>query len=122
MELKVGAFYVTRDGRKARIYALDGEANTGAEVHGAVLDDGENGKAWEPANWSRDGEYISGAQSSQDLISVWVEPASKLIAWVCIQRTSPTGPTARDGDIWFSAMAAQPNSAYWRRAPWLDEP
>lgn len=48
---KPGETYKTRDGREARIYAVDGRGDF--SIHGAILDkDG-----WYPAEWTKSGRH-----------------------------------------------------------------
>ena len=48
---KPGETYKTRDGREARVYAVDGRGDF--SVHGAILDkDG-----WSPAEWTKSGRH-----------------------------------------------------------------
>ena len=73
--------YRTRDGRKARIYATDGEQ--GKLVHGAVKHK-EHG--WQSMLWFADGHYDHGGiiQHPYDLIEV--RPRHKRTVWVNVYR------------------------------------
>lgn len=71
MKIEVGKFMKTRDGRKVRIYAVDGCGNE--HVHGAILLD-EN--LWLAEVW--DDEGVSGCPGelgASDIVSEWEEPA-----------------------------------------------
>ena len=111
MKIEVGKFYKTRDGRKARIYALDGLGRY--HVHGAIL----KGDRWVVETWANTGVetwantgeyYCSVVSSGSDLISEWKEPKPRFLAWV--------GAT---GWLYFTSNEPAPG---WTRAPWLDEP
>ena len=54
--------YKTRDGREARIYAIDGRG--GYPLHGAVLDSG----GWNAATWDRAGRLIDNEKNDLDLM------------------------------------------------------
>ena len=51
--IKIDKQYLTRDGRKVRIYATDGAFPT--PIHGAVLSVYD--QAWFPMKWYEDGRY-----------------------------------------------------------------
>lgn len=70
--IEVGKHYQTRDGRKARIYALDGCAPH--VVHGAILDE----EGWESySGWMTSGKYFGEDDSSpRDLIAPWIDKPS----------------------------------------------
>jgi hypothetical protein len=61
--IKPGADCVTRDGRKAHIYAV-GQAGI-YSIHGAVGDDVET--------WTEEGTYNHETKSCWDLVGPWVE-------------------------------------------------
>jgi len=67
MKIESGKYYKTRDGRKARIYATDGDGDY--PICGAILDD--NG--WQPAIWDSKGRGYAKVmlQSAIDIISEW---------------------------------------------------
>jgi hypothetical protein len=68
---KPGETYKTRDGREARVYAVDGGRNQNI-IHGALLMDG----AWLSQTWSSDGRMIKGNLCPEDLMppkrGLWV--------------------------------------------------
>jgi hypothetical protein len=66
--IEAGKFYRTRDGRKARIYATDGQSPL--SIHGAIaLDVG-----WNTFRWEKNGSYYEGSEESQnDLIAEWID-------------------------------------------------
>lgn len=68
LKLEVGRYYRTRDGHKARIYALDGDGDV---VHGAIWFD-----AWRMVSWDSEGHFYvnSGTESPNDLVAEWEEP------------------------------------------------
>lgn len=70
MELNVGKWYRTRDGRKVIIYALNGMDPF--PVHGAILT--EDG--WAIRVWNRDGYDWNSSESPKDIVGVWMEPPS----------------------------------------------
>ncbi len=65
MNIEAGKFYNTRDGRRARIYAIDSGGDF--PVHGAIFDEGH----WLlPDGWKLSGRYYSeDAGSQEDLVS-----------------------------------------------------
>lgn len=77
--IKPGAMCRTRDGRKVRIYAVDGYYRP---VHGAVL---EGKDTWSTCQWFGDGNLFMLEQNNLDLIGPWVEKPivdwSKMPAW-----------------------------------------
>ncbi|MCD8349114.1 MAG: hypothetical protein LUC93_00695 [Planctomycetaceae bacterium] len=69
LNIKVGKYYRTRGGHKARIYALDG--NGGKAIHGAVANAyGE----WLHCIWNSRGMNFDDRESEIDLVSLWVDP------------------------------------------------
>lgn len=76
MKLEIGKYYTTRDGRKARIYAVDGDKNW--RVHGAILEGGE----WCHAAWRGNGKAMwNGHEVDTDLVSEWTDPGPRRLAW-----------------------------------------
>lgn len=77
MNIEVGKFYKTRNGLKARIYALDGNDF----IHGAVQVDSQ----WLLFAWQKDGRYIADRESGWDLIAPLIDKPefdrSLLPAW-----------------------------------------
>lgn len=70
--------YRTRDGRKVRIYAVDGKGPSSV-VHGAV----NAGDGWVPLSWHADGRYNT-QTGMADLIEV--PPRIKTKAWLNVYR------------------------------------
>lgn len=73
MKLEVGKYYVTRNGKKVRIYATDGNGCT--PVHGAVYTDG-----WTQLRWALDGLRLSHGREQYDIVGPWEEPLREI--WV----------------------------------------
>jgi len=109
MEIKVGTFYKTRNGRKARIYALDG-VPLQSEIHGAITDPVL--EKWGNITWFSNGGFIKGPDHRLDIVSEWEEPKPKLKAWV----------NEQNGAVELNPEMSGRNITYWKRAPWLDEP
>ena len=70
--------YKTRDGRDARIYAIDG--NPEYPVHGAILSD----SGWNGATWCTEGRWLSSFNSPNDLVVV--KPTVKVDMWLNVYR------------------------------------
>lgn len=117
MKIEAGKFYKTRNGRKARIYAVDGHGEY--PFHGAYLRDSD----WVLHMWKAGGRNLDDHEESiYDLVSEWTEPKPKpkLLAW------------GEDLNRGYSAMAViyclddiDPNKlslGNFCRLPWLDEP
>jgi hypothetical protein len=106
MKIEVGKFYKTRDGRKARIYAVDGRDYT--KIHGAVFEDG----GWASLTWFENGIfYIDGKEYVLDLVSEWEEPKPRMLAYF----------SRYSGEVFlFSSKPAA--SLGFEPAPWLDQP
>lgn len=87
MTIELGKQYRTRDGRKVRVYAVDG----GGEfcVHGAILVD----DTWISMAWRGDGSWI-GKDSSAELIEV--KPRIKRKFWVNVYKHCVMGDTHID--------------------------
>ncbi len=69
MNIEPGKFYRTREGRKVRIYATDGEGPY--KIHGAVFVDGE----WVFDTWLLDGTVFADRRNNDDdIIAKWIEP------------------------------------------------
>lgn len=82
MNIEVGKFYKTRDGRRARIYAVDGSEF--GHIHGAISNSGGwYSQAWDANGqvWSTNGHIFIGSEACRDLIGEWVEPRSGTL-WV----------------------------------------
>jgi hypothetical protein len=63
LRLEVGKYYRTRDGRKVRIYALDGEG--GFPIHGAVLE----ADGWDSSDWTLSG--VSVYTGPENIVGEW---------------------------------------------------
>lgn len=74
MKIEVGKFYKTRDGRKVRIYALDGYSDK-TPIHGAVL----KSIGWVFEEWHQGGTFNSSGNSYSDIVSEWEEPKSGIV-------------------------------------------
>lgn len=69
MKIEVGKFYKTRDGRKARIYAVDGRVHD-ERIHGAIWDNG-----FGLCGWAEDGSFYGDhSVSENDLVPEWEDP------------------------------------------------
>jgi hypothetical protein len=69
LQIEVGKYYTTRDGRKVRIYAVDGRGSQ--PVHGAILrEDG-----WQTNLFNSNGGYFRDSTNphSSDIIAPWIE-------------------------------------------------
>ena len=62
--IELGKKYRTRDGREARVYAVDGDLDR--RVHGAT----KEVSGWTIRSWFKDGCYWSDCRGSNDLIEV----------------------------------------------------
>jgi len=85
MEIKVGAFYKTRGGQKARIYAVDG--CNGEVIHGAIFQTGQ----WASISWLPSGSAYSNSQSEYDLIEEWTEPKKTKELWLWVYYLPDSG-------------------------------
>lgn len=76
MTISMDKAYQTRDGRKVRIYAVDGESCSA--VHGAYWSD----TFWSLGAWDGDGSWLPGAKlkHSKDLIEA--RPRIKRDVWI----------------------------------------
>jgi hypothetical protein len=107
MQIEVGKYYRTRDGRKARIYAVDGSGN--AAIHGAVHHDGK----WSTACWLSDGYYYDAkVPQSLDLISEWIDKPE--VDWSAMPRWAEWVAMDKDGE-WtlFSAKPSMDIGCWW---------
>lgn len=88
LPLEVGKFYLTRDGRKARIYATDGLKGSSHQIHGAIFCEGN----WMRCGWESGGEaYKAGGTHPSDLVSDFVEPRTEPFTF----ETWPVGAVVR---------------------------
>lgn len=81
MKIEAGKFYRTRDGHRARVYAVDGRDPYPA--HGAIFFDGAG---WIGNTWTIEGSVsVALHPRCYDLISEWVDKPvvdwSKMAAW-----------------------------------------
>lgn len=94
MKIEVGKYYRTRDGRKARIYAVDGRE--GSNIHGAVL----NEIGWITSTWAITGQWVS-AETGRDLISEWIDKPE--VDWSAMPKWAEWVAMDADGEWrWFS--------------------
>jgi len=92
-EFKPGE-YLTRDGRKARVYATDGSPEY--PIHGAILvmqsSDDEGG--WHSESWQAKGAYIENEENGRDLMQpkreMWVNVYPSTTAEACVTSSWPT--------------------------------
>lgn len=77
MKIEAGKFYLTRHGKKAKVYDL---VKTNGEncIHGAVLYD----FGWGIHSWYDGGYFARSDSQPLDLIAEWVEPKPRLVAWL----------------------------------------
>ena len=75
MKIEPGKYYRTRDGHKARIYAVDGLKD--CPIHGAFL--GNNG--WRAAAWDSNGSVYANLaiQATIDIVSEWSD--TPIVNW-----------------------------------------
>jgi len=105
MKIEVGKYYRTRDGRKARIYAVDGRE--GSNIHGAVL----NEIGWETSTWAITGQWVSG-KTSRDLISEWTDRPE--VDWSAMPRWAEWVAMDKDGEwTFFSAKPSMDIGCWW---------
>lgn len=129
MNIEAGKFYQTRDGRKVRIYATDGQKD-GYPIHGAVLY--VNG--WEVAGWHSDGTWIKGGRRGLDIIAPWIEKPivdwsamPKWAKWVAMDKNGEwfwsDAPPRKSKDIWECSCNTDiipPEYAPKYEGPWED--
>jgi hypothetical protein len=67
--IQVGRQYVTRDGHKVRIYAVDGTKPY--NIHGAIMADQSKWFGWQAEQWTADGNYLNGVDGllALDIVS-----------------------------------------------------
>lgn len=106
MEIKVGKFYKTRDGRKVEITSKIGRPEDVVLGH---VDNEAFLTLWYPS-----GMNLRYSQSDYDLVSEWVEP--RLLAYIRIR------PSMTQGTIRFESEPNALDPLDWRRLPHLDEP
>lgn len=71
--------YKTRNGRKVKIYSVEG--NTNDHIHGAVMVfDHDTGYKWLFTTWTKDGRYSKDYVSDLDLVEV--KERKKIERWV----------------------------------------
>lgn len=71
MKIEVGKYYKTREGKKVRVYAVDGVKPH--PIHGAIL----LSELWHALVWTRKGELIEDEIHDFDITSVWEDTESK---------------------------------------------
>lgn len=107
MNIETGKYYVTRDGRKVRIYATDGAPDY--PIHGSALSkDGQ----WYHLCWSKNGLYLPPKTDfAADIVGPWAEKpvidVPSMPAW--------TSWAAMDSDGVWHAYRVEPEaeSAVW---------
>jgi hypothetical protein len=119
VKIELNGVYRTRSGKKCRIICVDLK-NPDRTIVGLVdLVDQEcvefytlGGRVYSAPNVMSDG----------DLISEWVEPKPRMLAWICADNFQGDGtPLASTGySVRYFDNGLSPN--YGKRAPWLDEP
>lgn len=95
MNIKAGKFYRCRDGSKARIHGLMGDAEK-FPVYGAIKAQGY----WFLAMWSAQGDYYyAPASSGKDLIAEWpdIEPTEAQVE-ACRSALRQCGISALDSE------------------------
>jgi hypothetical protein len=95
--------YRTRDGRKVRIYAVDGSSNL--PIHGAIKFD--NG--WKSSCWNPNGLHFTGCSNLNDLIEV--KPRIQREYWVNVPpegNLSPVCWLTKERLMAFQATTASP--------------
>lgn len=109
LEIKPGKEYLTRDGQRARIYAVG--AGGDYPVHGAMLE--EDG-SWSHAEWTSSGAFrVSGVgTSSCDLVSEYKEPKPRLALW---RNTRDGTVKALRSDAVFIPIHARDFDLNWER-------
>lgn len=106
MKIEFGKVYKTCSGEKVRIYAVD--AGGAYPVHGAI----KIGRSWRAMTWTMDGVmYRDGTGDDRDIVSEWVEPRPRLLAWIF----------KGTGEVVFEPSTRRIDEGY-QRATWLDEP
>jgi hypothetical protein len=71
--------YKTRNGRKVKIYSVEG--NTNDHIHGAVMVfDHDTGYKWLFTTWTKDGRYSKDYVSDLDLVEV--KERKKIERWI----------------------------------------
>lgn len=105
--------YVTRDGRMARIYAIDGGGVW--PIHGAIF----TGSEWEATCWTKDGCTREIAESNDDLDGIWEDRPKRMVAWICTGTATPVGHPEFHEEDW---KPAEGIGQKWIRADWLDQP
>ncbi len=124
MKLEAGKFYRTRDGRKARIYAVDGAGQYPA--HGAILCD----SVWFMSIWTAYGSSDFRGNGTVgdvcDLVSEWTEPKPRLLAYRVKRFTDTLCGKYRVGSTWLFPESGPESirepSDIWERVPHLDSP
>lgn len=112
-----GSLWRTRDGSKARIYAVDGGA-TSHPIHGAIC----RGLLWEVFAWTAHGLALPSSKilSGDDLIEPWTDPPPKrprLLAWL----EQYDGAIGSQPVYFPDGFSPDQTKARFVRADWLDE-
>lgn len=70
MRIEIGRFYKTRDGKKVRIYALDGYMDDA--IHGAIYEDLEV-PILRLQGWNFEGHVVSQELHEDNIVDEWKE-------------------------------------------------
>lgn len=132
MKIEPNKFYQTRDKRKVRIYAVDGEGTQA--IHGSILVD----NSWRLVTWYANGMYAHELDppNCKDIVSEWEEPVpvpSNSVHYpsVASSKQKEKKPRMLAYLVYVDDGNAGPKYAVGfddhegridRRAPWLDEP
>ena len=111
--IKPGAYCVTRDGSKARIYAVDGEQRF--PVHGAIQTSG----VWIISTWTACGDYLhSKSIRHGDLVGPWVERPE--VDWAAMPAWMDWAAMDADGRWYcYPSTPVTQDSAYWYAANYV---
>lgn len=90
--IEPGKFYRTRDGRKARVYAVDGESPY--SIHGAVLID----TGWQAHGWTICGSWGAGLERHLDIVAPWIDLPE--VDWSKLPDSITCVTADKDGEAW----------------------
>lgn len=108
VKIEVGKFYISRDGKKVRIYATDGKGDY--PVHGAFYSNG----GWDSLELTKYGRYYSNGEiNSSDIVREWVEPLK--FDWECLPAWIDRYIAMDKNGKWFAYDKAprNPDRDYW---------
>lgn len=112
-EFKVGSFWKTSCGRKARIVCNDVRGLS--PILGLVQSATSNNE--DIISFSESGKCYS---TAYDLITPWEEPKPRRLAWICT--SSGIGDGLWVGVVRLVSSEYQVETCWWERYPPLDEP